>query len=244
MKKTLEDELMSLAHRILHLRGGNEVEELKNAAGELYEKLTVLAFAEKHFSASQPSIGKKEIETALRDEAALKVTEKEEKKEEHQVEETQPVTKEKTEPNKKEKAAEEKNVQTEDDIRNIAVNYDDLPQFEPVTEIVPPTVTTKNEVNAQKAKTKNQLNPRKKSLNESLNYGLSFGLNDRLAFIKNLFEGNAADFDRVISQLNTLQNFVEAKVFIEEQIKPDYNWQEKEVFEERFYTALAQKMER
>src|SRR5699024_9027069 len=69
---------------------------------------------------------------------------------------------------------------------------------------------------------------RKKSLNYRLYVSLSFGLNDRLAFINNLFEGSSDDFNRVISQLNSFEKFSEAQVFIEEQVKPDYNWEDKE----------------
>ena len=49
MKKVLEDELMSLAHRILKLRNRAEIHELKEEAAVLYEKLSVLSFAEKYF---------------------------------------------------------------------------------------------------------------------------------------------------------------------------------------------------
>ncbi len=63
---------------------------------------------------------------------------------------------------------------------------------------------------------------------------ISLGLNDRIAFTSQLFEGNQEDLNRVISQINTFENLNEAEKFIDEMVKPDYDWAEKEEFEERF----------
>ena len=85
---------------------------------------------------------------------------------------------------------------------------------------------------------------KKKSLNAQLAAkALTFGLNDRLAFVKHLFEGNAEDFNRVVSQINTLDSWGEANDFIENMIKPDYNWDEKAEFEERFVTQVKSRFE-
>ena len=78
-----------------------------------------------------------------------------------------------------------------------------------------------------------------KNLNDVLGKGMQIGLNDRLAFVKNLFDGNAEDYQRVLSQLQTFGNWEEAQVFIEQMIKPDYNhWEGKEAFEARFLKCL------
>ncbi|HET8810178.1 MAG TPA: hypothetical protein VFM65_07935, partial [Flavobacteriaceae bacterium] len=83
----------------------------------------------------------------------------------------------------------------------------------------------------------------KKSLNDRLKKGVSFGLNDRLVYVKHLFDGNAPDFDRVLSQLNTFQSFDGAKRFIETVVKPDYNnWNGEETYEKRFLKALETKL--
>ncbi|NBC57412.1 MAG: hypothetical protein GVY05_03890, partial [Bacteroidetes bacterium] len=68
MKKVLEDELMSLAHRILKLRDKAEIHELKEEAAVLYEKLSVLSFAEKHFEGAKPTIKKHDVEKAIEQE--------------------------------------------------------------------------------------------------------------------------------------------------------------------------------
>ncbi len=74
MKKSLENELMSIAHRILQLRNKADIHELKAVTGVLYEKLSVLSFTEKHFSGLQPTIGKKQIEKALEEQQEQKIT--------------------------------------------------------------------------------------------------------------------------------------------------------------------------
>ena len=83
----------------------------------------------------------------------------------------------------------------------------------------------------------------KKSLNEKLKTGtLNIGLNDKIAFIKHLFEGKNEDYERVISQINTSQSFTDAQSFIQNMVKPDYNnWEGKEEYEERFIEIVEGK---
>ncbi|MCH1453276.1 MAG: hypothetical protein L7U59_02590 [Flavobacteriaceae bacterium] len=74
-----------------------------------------------------------------------------------------------------------------------------------------------------------------KSLNDEFSKGLQIDLNDRLAFIKHLFDQSPNDYHRAISQIATLQTWEEAQKFILEMIKPDHNhWEGKEQFEARF----------
>jgi hypothetical protein len=71
---------------------------------------------------------------------------------------------------------------------------------------------------------------------------LVLSLNDKIAFEKHLFNGNADDLNRVISQLNTFSNFKEAKEFLLDFVKPDYeNWKGKEEFETRFVELVETK---
>ena len=62
--------------------------------------------------------------------------------------------------------------------------------------------------------------------------------NDRWAFVNKLFDRNQDDFDRVVSQLNTMSTYVEARNFIEHVVKPDYNWSDQEEFEVRFMELI------
>ena len=81
--------------------------------------------------------------------------------------------------------------------------------------------------------------PGSKNLNDILGKGIQIGLNDRLAFINNLFDQSEEDYQRVISQVQTLSSWEEAQNFIEQMVKPDYDfWEGKEEFEARFLKCL------
>ncbi len=82
----------------------------------------------------------------------------------------------------------------------------------------------------------------KKSLNDSLSQTqIQIGLNDRIAFVKHLFEGSQADFNRVLSQLNSFSTEAQAKHFINMTVKPDYNWTAKLDYEERFMELIERR---
>ena len=84
--------------------------------------------------------------------------------------------------------------------------------------------------------------PKISSLNDRLNKAISFGLNDRIGFEKKLFGGSPDDFNRVVSQLNTFDSFEEAKAFVNDFVKPDYNnWEGAEEFETRFMEIVEKK---
>lgn len=66
MKRKLEAELISIAHRILKLKNKSELAQLQQETLKLYEKLSVLRFVEENFSEVKPTIGyaaaEKEVE--------------------------------------------------------------------------------------------------------------------------------------------------------------------------------------
>ncbi len=82
-----------------------------------------------------------------------------------------------------------------------------------------------------------------KSLNDRLaDREIKVDLNDRLAFVKHLFRDSAEDFNRVISQLNTIDSEERSRAFIENLIKPDYNnWEGKEQYESRFMALIERR---
>lgn len=80
-----------------------------------------------------------------------------------------------------------------------------------------------------------------KSLNDKLQTNINIGLNDRIAFVKNLFNGSQEDFNRVVSQLNTFKTETEAKNFIHKMVKPDYNWSKQEELEARFMQIIERR---
>lgn len=76
MKKRLEADLISIAHRILQLKNKSDINQLYLETQKLYEKLAVLRFVDEHFGDSKPTIGQAEIETEI--EAAFEAIENEE----------------------------------------------------------------------------------------------------------------------------------------------------------------------
>jgi len=103
------------------------------------------------------------------------------------------------------------------------------------------TVVAKKTSIAEKA----QSEPKKQSLHNRLaSKSLSFGLNDRIAFVKHLFDGNAEDFNRVVNQLNTFESWNEIEEFLSNMVKPDYNnWAGKEEYESRFVSIVQSRFE-
>lgn len=133
------------------------------------------------------------------------------------------------------------------------VKVDDVPVAvekvnEATFEAVSPEIASETEPTSiiedkvEKPAEKKQKEDKTTSLNDKLNKGINIGLNDRIAFEKKLFGGNAEDFNRVISQLNTFDNFQEAESFIHDFVKPDYNnWQGNEEYEARFIEIVENK---
>ncbi|RZJ74153.1 MAG: hypothetical protein EOO45_09315 [Flavobacterium sp.] len=86
--------------------------------------------------------------------------------------------------------------------------------------------------------------PASRTMNDSMGKSITLGLNDRVAFEKNLFGGSGEDLNRVLSQLNTFDNLDDAHNFIEDLVKPDYNnWEGKEEYAERFMAIVEKKFD-
>ncbi|QIH38731.1 hypothetical protein G7A72_07950 [Flavobacterium sp. Sr18] len=128
MKKKLEADLISIAHRILQLKNKSDINQLYLETQKLYEKLSVLRFVDEHFSEAKPTIGvteiSKEIETiydkteSTQPEAAIVIEETvvEEVAETtlEQTEETTPSEEQETVTIEEESAAEEEEMVTEE----------------------------------------------------------------------------------------------------------------------------------
>lgn len=65
MKKKLEAELISIAHRILKLKNKSDLIQLHHETQKLYEKLSVLRFVEENFADAKPTIGLSEIQEKI-----------------------------------------------------------------------------------------------------------------------------------------------------------------------------------
>ncbi len=280
MKKKLESELMSIAHRILKLKGRENVIELHRETGLLYEKLSVLKFANENLGQSLPTIGvdssffemldvafnnqvsdniergdkiyvnldeveddgiMEPIMEKIKDIVAQMPHEtheidaffeeplpeiEETKIEEIKVEEIE-IRENKIDDTK----IEENNFkatkieETKNDFDTLTADFKNMPVFDPVP-------SSKSQENL------------KRSLNDKLKHGLNIGLNDKIAFIKYLFDGEREDYERVLSQINTSSSFDEAENLIQNIVKPDYNgWLGKEDVEARFMTIIEGKFD-
>lgn len=65
MKKKLEADLISIAHRILQMKNKSDINQLLIETQKLQEKLSVLKFVEDYFGDAKPTIGQFEIEEKI-----------------------------------------------------------------------------------------------------------------------------------------------------------------------------------
>ncbi|WP_055447373.1 hypothetical protein [Lacinutrix mariniflava] len=237
MKKKLESELMSIAHKILKLKGKEDVNRMHAEVAALYEKLTVLKFAQENFDDHLPTIGNDSsffgmLDTAFNNtvsdniEVGSKTYIDLDERDDDEI--MEPVM-EKIKDMVAQMPQETQEVDAifealkpkyhKNDFEEITADFNESPIFDKVSDVK----TTE-----------------KKSLNDKLKSGgLTIGLNDKLAFIKHLFDGKNEDYDRVISQLNTMSSFKEANTFIENNVKPDYrSWAGKDEYVERFMLII------
>jgi hypothetical protein len=315
MKRVLEDELISLAERILKLKNRADIHQLKRETGILYEKLSILAFAELHFGGLKSDISKTEFKEVFSqqfsdidedsghyktpdgmdynpdpisepntekikdivsqmppesEQVDLLLAELEKLRNQHHSK-MKASSEEKEKPTEQETSTKDfgkpkENDPTEDDFKSFGVHFDDLPDFEPKTndpeeptlsvqghkEFKDTSLTTPREPapktdSAPPEGVQSNLNydhKDRRSLNDKLKKGIKIGLNDKIAFTKHLFGGITDDYNRVLSQLNTMQSFEEVRNFIQQHIKPDYNyWEGKDVFEARFMEIVERKFE-
>ncbi len=324
MKKKLEAELISIAHRILKLKNKSELIQLHQETQKLYEKLSVLKFVEENFSEVKPTIGHTEIEEKLEtafdnygnnpiEELQAEVVEEKievvpEVIEEEAIIETTPENVEESiieaiseeveplieferktdlEPSveafkeeivfeapETKKAAKQISLEdllsdvhsdpifervhknekaeeivvpeeiTEDVVEeNTAKIDEEIVANEPIEEEVPEEIEVPFEAPSEiiLEKTETPLEEKPASKKDGLNK-ITFGLNDRIAFEKQLFGGSSEDLNRVISQLSTYDTFQEAQDFIEDMVKPDYNnWEGKEEYVQRFMDIVERK---
>lgn len=310
MKKKLEADLISIAHRILKLKNKSELVQLHQETQKLYEKLSVLKFVEENFSDVKPTIGLSKIEELVAsafdneeiiadnevllataeteneviseeiEEEPISVFEEEISEEEIIAEEAEePITSLDEKPDfephfelfKKEKVSskksksEAKQISFEDmlgsnsepifeRVQTTTISEDE--EEEPLAEIEPEATEMEEEVvfspafemlapeEIEEIEATEVVSEVKKSnpISDSFSKTISFGLNDKIAFEKQLFGGSSEDLNRVISQLSTFDTFDEVENFIEDMVKPDYNnWEGKDDYVARFMEIVEKK---
>lgn len=291
MKKIIESELISIAHRILKLKDKSDIDLLYMESKNLFEMISVLKFYEENKFRIDPLITEENIEKALFENVEPKsdidfsnvkemtfedpsmninlineLIEDSENSEivsfdeeiisenteeeiiEHKIEELVSIShehisfEEKTFENiEADKVAENTNIVEIEAVFNLPT--EDI-FVEKQTETTKTSIlenqhfvdsSEKNEVPFHEI-------PLNKTINDAFSHTIIVGLNDRIAFEKNLFNGSSEDLNRVISQLNTITTFQEALDFIEDLVKPDFNyWKGKEEYEARFMELIQKR---
>ena len=259
MHKKLEADLISLAHSILQMKNKEDVFALKEKSQEIYEKLSLLAHVEEYINTTpNAEETKDELISKVENSFELKETiiEVEEEKETvvHQLIEEDEEESQMDEMANDVAVAIIESIEDEAEDTFIEQPFDELEKlFGDVENNVKNDV---KDVGERKTPTLEEEledtipvdvvadlfeNATPKSLNDKLQTNIQIGLNDRIAFVKNLFDGSQEDFNRVVSQLNTLKTEKEAKKFINKMVKPDYNWSEQEELEARFMEIIERR---
>lgn len=245
MEKEIREQLHLLAKEILEKETWNEA-EIRTQALEIYKQVTILEFLKEQKTSPTPVSSPDPVPAQTADIQPPKLDELSTAAEEQDVE--APIAPQSKNESEVDDRPQEQDVtppvQSMNELELFAMEFQAMPEFERKT----PESEPKPEVKSEKPQTAAQQNiplqkqfenHKSRSLNDALHRGLNIGLNDRLAFISHLFDGQAEDYTRVLSQINTLDSFEEARDFIVNQVKPDYNnWETKEVIVQRFMTIV------
>jgi hypothetical protein len=229
MKRKLKEELIKMSTDIITSKSLEEMEipQLYEAARSLYEKLAVLKFIDEKLNDIEIDVSKNVLASRFEKMANAVMNEN--------------------------KLVPENNPHEEDiitqGIDTIKGMVSEMPNSEDNDRLFAEFVAKPQIAKADNNKTSAHISKEikevstPKSLNEKLsNKEITVGLNDRLAFVKHLFNNSTEDFNRVISQLNTIDSHERSIAFIENMVKPDYNkWSGKEEYETRFLALIERR---
>ncbi|MEZ4874484.1 MAG: hypothetical protein R2793_03290 [Flavobacteriaceae bacterium] len=257
MKKELQIKIKELAQDILANDSLEDISLLKEQARELFEKLSVLEYLEAQIEGEKPGVKMEESfdsksfreQNWFKDPKPVPSPENKEELIELATEKIKDIVAQMPEESQQMDDLLEQvlppKTSPKNDLEDFAAHYKDMPVFERKETVSAPKAETTTHIleEPQKSEAPSVKDIEKpKSLNDTIPAGTAIGLNDRLAFIKHLFEGNAEDYTRVLSQINTLPTFEKAKDFIQIKVKPDYNyWLHKEEFAERFMSLIEKR---
>jgi soluble cytochrome b562 len=227
MKRKLKEELVKMSTDIITSRNLNEITELYEASKNLYEKLAVLKFIEEKLNDIEVDVTKNVIAAKFEKmaNAVLNV----------------------------DSSVPESNPHEEDIItpgmQTIRDMVSEMPNGDSVDEVLaefmakPNLMKNDKELFEPQSDRTGNKGDKVKSLNDKLaEKELKIDLNNRLAFVKHLFNESTEDYNRVMSQLNTIDTEERSIAFIKNMVKPDYNnWEGKEEYEERLLSLIERK---
>ena len=231
MKRKLREELVKLSTDIITSPGENELPELYEAAKNLYEKLAVFKYIDEKLSDVEIDVSQNVIAGECEKMASAVIDEN------RAIPESNPHEEDIITPGidtiKHMVSEMPKDINIEQLFAEFVAKTDVLKNDDATTapeEVAPKNGTTSSEKKAQ-------------SLNDKLTAKeITVGLNDRLAFVKHHFNDSTEDFNRVISQLNTIESQDRSIAFIENMVKPEYGqWKGKEEYATRFMAFIERR---
>lgn len=227
MKRKLKEELVKMSTDIITSRDLNEITELYEASRNLYEKLAVLKFIEDKLNDIEVDVSKNVIAAKFEKmaNAVLNV--------DSSVPESNPHEEDIITPG----------MQTIKDMVSEMPNDVDVDQVLAEFMAKPNLMKNDKELFEPETDSKSDKEEKVRSLNDKLaEKELKIDLNNRLAFVKHLFNKSTEDYNRVLSQLNTIETEERSIAFIKNMVKPDYNnWEGKEEYEARFMALIERK---
>lgn len=225
MKQKLREQLIRMSTDIITSRDMDDIPEMYEAAKNLYEKLAVLKFIEEELNDIQVDVSKSVIAEKFEKMANAVLSAN------TGVPESNPHQEDIMTPGM-------------DTIRDMVSEMPNNESLEDVlNEFMAKPALMKNDKELFMPTEASVSSKPSKSLNDSLsNKELKIDLNNRLAFVKYLFNGSMEDYNRVLSQLSTIDTEERSVSFIVNMVKPDYNnWIGKEAYEGRFMEVIARR---
>ncbi|MFX0556168.1 hypothetical protein ACOCEA_05190 [Maribacter sp. CXY002] len=227
MKRKLREELIKMSTDIITSRDLVEITDLYEAAKNLYEKIAVLKFIEEELNDIQVDVSKNVIAEKFEKMAKAVLNEN------TSVPESNPHD-------------EDIMIPGMDTIKDMV---SEMPSQENLEQVLtafmgkPNLIKNDKEIFTPSKEDLKEKEPAVKSLNDRFGKkDLKVDLNNRLAFVKHLFNDSTEDYNRVLSQLNTIDTEERSIAFIKNMVKPDYdNWVGKEEYELRFMELIERR---
>ena len=252
MKRKLKEELNRIATDIITSRGTEDLGDLYERSRELYEKLAVLKFIEEKLSDIQVDVTKSELAAKFETIANAVLNENKEVPESNPHEEDimvpgmdtiKHIVSEMPGGEELEEVLARligQNEFVKSDKDEVTPKPSDIAQN---TLANPPRNTNQiaNEIKATLGEMPKP--PAARSLNDTLtDREISIGLNDRLAFIKHLFQDNTEAYNQAVTKLNGLKSSAALETFIDAALKPQFkHWEGKEDYELRFRALVERR---
>lgn len=222
MKRKLREELVKLSTDIITSREDSELTDLYEVAKNLYEKLAVLKFIDEKLSDVEVDVSKNVLAARFEKMAGAVMNEN------RAVPENSPHEEDIITPGM-------------DTIKGMVSEMPTEALEYIFGDFMTKPLKNENEEKAQEATIEN-VAVKNTSLNDKLNKELQIGLNDKLAFVKHLFNNNMEDYTRALSQLTTIDTEERSVAFINNMVKPEYNnWEGKDEYAERFMALIERK---